>query len=250
MMINQMTRAMCLLLATAVLVGCDVAASAAPDAEMGGSHGKDTSMTYRAILSDYDFGPDIASQVLVNRPGASEDVDSKIGLLAKTANTHHPKDPIILGIKLVGHMDNHWWTSEMIHTRIVPYIMEHGSLPEDAIDLFPELTTPEGYAAFVAAYPTQRIVQYGVGINMATERFYRSFSDPAWRPGGIYLEMLSPVGSGQTSQFNFGDRVITFGTEDEPEYVGCAYHVTYFSAAEGEVLYEDYITFGIDSRGS
>jgi hypothetical protein len=246
-MLDQVMKGMYLLTISLMLVSCSSAASAIPDTEIANGDQKELSAVYHALLSDYDFSSDIDSQLLVNRPGASEDVDRKIGLLASTASTHHPEDAIILGIKLVGHMDNYWWTGEMIHMKIVPYVMEHGSLPDNAIDLFPELITPEGYASFMEAYPTQRIIGYGVGINMATERFYQSFADPTWRPGGIYLEMLEPVGSGQANQFRYGDRVVTFGTEDEPECAGCAYHVTYFSAAEGEVLYKDFITFDIDA---
>jgi len=189
-------------------------------------------------LLNYDFSSDSAGQILIDRRGASQQVDAIIGVKALTARSQHRKDEDILGVKMVGDLFS--WTLNDTLALIARYIAVNGEVPKSGVDLFVALNTPGSYDAFTTLMPTQRMVKYGPAINMATNMFYQTFSNPEWHPGGIYVEILEPLGE---SVFLHGSEKVHFGSAANPENTDGALYVKVFSAAEEQVLFEDYVTF-------
>ena len=190
-------------------------------------------------LLDYDFTEDVGGQLLIDWRHASERVDSIIGIKALAAVSKHPKDEDILGIKMVG--DLYSWTLDNTVDLITMYIVKNGEVPASGAHLFGELDSPDYFESFSSLYPTQRMMKYGPGVNLATNRFYQTFSDPEWHPGGIYVKILEPLGD-SVFQLPNGEK-IHFGTAAAPENVDGAFYYCVFSGAEGHVLFEDYGTF-------
>jgi len=191
----------------------------------------------------YDFSSAWESQVLIDYRGASQRTDNLIGVKALAAETYHPDDEELMGIKIIG--SDIWWITDTLLTKIASHLTVDNALPANAAELFPELGTPEGFAEFNALYPTQQLAQYGMAVNFATKRFYNDFTDPDWRHGGIYIQMLPRNSSGQ---FVHDDQLIRFGEPGNEESVDGACYFKVFSAAEGEVLYDDYFTYSTCSE--
>lgn len=200
-----------------------------------------SSVSSAAALLDYDFTSDLDNQVLVDVRGASDKVDALIGIKAMAAVSRHPKDETILGVKRLA--TGQLWALFLTKARISIYITKFNKLPECALDLFDDLQGGNAYTTFTALYPTERLVRYGAGVNLATNRFYQDFTDPAWRPGGIYIELLDPLGDGN---FQHGDEVVHFGTQTEPSSAKNGYYIKVFSAAENYVLFDDYVLLDSD----
>lgn len=189
-------------------------------------------------LTSFDFSADWENQVMIDYPGSSERNDRIIGIKAAHCKTYHPDDDDLLGIKMVG--DDVLWTTDILLSRIATHLARNGSLPDNAIELFPELNSPEGIAKFNSMYPTQRIAKYGFAVNYATRRFYSDLKDPTWRAGGIYIDVLDQNNEGR---FLHDGAAIIFGEPGNPEPVDGACYYKVFSAAEDQVLYEDFFTY-------
>jgi len=216
-------------------VGCSTASAQSdgtqPKAKEGASANNPIS------LLEYDFTGDINDQVLVDRRGASKQSDALIGIKAIAAKSKHPKDEIILGRKLLA--GNNWWTITSTTALIAKYIAENGDVPQSGADLFSELQKEAAYGEFIGMIPTHRMIKFGPAINMATNRFYQTFSNAEWHAGGIYVEILAPLGGGS---FRQGTETIHFGSENDPESPDIACYYKVFSGAEGEVLFDDFLT--------
>ena len=196
----------------------------------------------REVLLAYDFTNDIDSQVLIDMRRASPRTDRLIGIKALGAVSRHPKDERILGMKLVGN-DN-WWVLDQTLMKVVTYVARNESLPASAVDLFPELADEEGIAKFNAMYPTQRMVTYGPGVNFATSKFFTDFGDPTWRPGGLYFDILK---KNDNCRYVYDGNEMVFGGIENEDVPDGALYFKVFSAAEGEVLFEDFVTFATSS---
>jgi hypothetical protein len=67
---------------------------------------------------------------------------------------------------------------------------KYGRPPAGVIELHEELATPEGLAAFNALTAAEQYAKYGDAVNPITGKFYTTFSNPQWSPGGIYFEVI------------------------------------------------------------
>jgi hypothetical protein len=76
---------------------------------------------------------------------------------------------------------------------IANFHYRNGRLPVNALELRPELLTEEGYVAFLAMEPIERLEQYGDLVNRITGKFYSTF-EPEWIAGGISASRRAPVG--------------------------------------------------------
>jgi len=195
----------------------------------------DESAQRHDTLLAYDFSQDIETQVFVDFRGASDELDALIGIKALTAETYHPEDELILGVKHVG--SEYSWTINETIAHIAGYVAVHKAAPEDALDLQDELVSSSGYNHFFDMYFTQRMTSYGPLVNLATNKFYKDFDSAEWRPGGVYVELLAMDDSGA---YMHDGELIHLGDDEEslPNEIACYYKV--FSAKEGCVLFEDY----------
>ncbi|GEM_PF-2464691 len=194
-----------------------------------------------SLLVAHDFSADIEQQVYIDLAGASPEVDALIGIKAASAVPQWPGDDKVLGLKHI--VGGHCWTTQSTLLLISKYFAIHNELPRTGLDLFPELVTREGYDEFRAMTPTERIVRYHAGINPYTARFYESFTDPAWRPGGLFIDCLRVDDNGDI--LGAGGLPVSFveDNEDTPAEVDGAFHYEVYSAKEGVTLFDDYCTF-------
>lgn len=68
--------------------------------------------------------------------------------------------------------------------------VKYGRPPAGVAELHPELLDSEGLAEFKALTPAEQFEKYGDAVNPITGKFYTTFSDPEWSPGGIYFQVV------------------------------------------------------------
>lgn len=192
-------------------------------------------------LMGYDFAAELDQQVYLDMPGASPEVDAAIGIKAASAVPQWPGDDKVLGLKHI--IGGQRWTTQSTLLLISKYFAMHGELPDTGLDLFPELLTLDGYESFLAMTPTERIVRYHAGINPYAARFFESFTAPAWRPGGLFIDYLRVDDNGDI--LGKGGLPVNFveDNEDTPAEVDSAFYYEVYSAKEGVTLFDDYCTF-------
>jgi hypothetical protein len=91
-------------------------------------------------------------------------------------------------------------------SRACGYDMEHGQLPQTAVDLFPEILSDADFAAFMAETPEQQLERLLPVVNPVTNHVYATFASKEWSPGGIFIERISDEELRTPEYANFRDK--------------------------------------------
>lgn len=155
----------------------------------------------RSALMSYDFAGDLAQcgfsvydDPATHTLGYDESLARRVREFID--NGQVPNRPLTMRekqrlgrLKLPGK-PGHGFAYPQLIIALRQHYLETGEYAESALDLFPELQTQAGYAAFLSMPVAERVRQYGIGINPITGRFYSSFQDQSWTPGGIRLTYI------------------------------------------------------------
>jgi hypothetical protein len=178
----------------------------------------DFSADAAAYLSSVDFSSAINGRTCLD---PTSEAAEAIGLddLALTVASLDPADVKYVGVYSLP--SGAWHTYHWTITRCLHFQLEHGRLPAGGYEFFPELATPQGLEQFKAMSPSERVIRYSDGIDFATGKFCCRFDDPAWRPGGLYLRVLTEVVEELPGGRGFHDHSFLM----KPGTVACEYKV-------------------------
>jgi hypothetical protein len=198
----------------------------AVSAQAAGPAGTPLSEEHRAALLEYDFSAELNAAVIdhdeFSYPRAKKD---------DPIEKQRQLNSLLINDKSRGIDDTVW--------SVIQWYRAHGDLPRDAVDLFDELQTEEGYAAFMAMSSQQRFDTYVSGVNRVTGRFHSTFYD-SWNPGGI--TMVPDLGFKYPRVLRAGSRTLTFlppvGVDEQFKY-------KVFGTTPHEVLWENMMGFSM-----
>jgi hypothetical protein len=109
-----------------------------------------------------------------------------------------------------------------------------GGLPANGAAMYPRLHATDKLEEFLALSPLEQYEQVYAGINPVTGRFFESFDNPQWHPGGLYLYKLTADEIAASPHFS---HIVALDGG-----VGHVFEVTVFAETEGDVLYTKIIT--------
>lgn len=79
----------------------------------------------------------------------------------------------------------------MFYASLMSYHVAYGGLPNNGVELFPELMEATSLDDFYSMTDIERYVKYRHGINPITGKFYSSFTEEAWTPGGVSVSIIT-----------------------------------------------------------
>jgi hypothetical protein len=134
------------------------------------------------------------------------------------------------------------WEIESTLIAIHQELLETGRVVDNGMQLFPELATAAGLAAFEQMSATEKLNHYYYGINPLTGKFYESFG-PEWNAGGLCFG--PEVTERETRQAANGrELVVNYGDKDQFTEI---YKYKVFGETAGAVLYEDMLAVGSET---
>jgi hypothetical protein len=169
------------------------------------------------------------SEAIVQCSPSQEEADRRASL------STDPKDKILLDA-LITPSGKKRELSEAV-AGVVRFAMEHGRLPENGLELFPELLTVAGYDAFMRLSPVQRFEKYSAGVNLVTGKFYSTYSGD-WNPGGL---SFAKAEQGKTVVLKTRPNGKPLLSTKSPSGYDDLWHYQAYGATKGKIIYTDWI---------
>lgn len=132
---------------------------------------------------------------------------------------------------------------------VLEYCRTHGSLPNTALDLYPELLTVEGYTEFINLGAREQVRRSRYIINPITGRFYDSFINPQWVYGGIDISYVNGIDAIEKHYSSYANSVVDINP-DTGEQILCNQLaiVTFYGETPGSILWKWVLPQAVDSQ--
>jgi hypothetical protein len=181
-------------------------------------------------LLDEDFS-DIIAQCTVSQ----EEQDKRASLMAD------PQDKLLLDTLVSPHGKKR--ALAVAVADVANFAHEHGRLPVNGLELFPDLLTVKGYSAYMNLSRTERFERYSSGINLATGKFYATYTGK-WNPGGLSFERDE---QGRTIVLKRQKNGKPLLSTKSPSGVDELWHYKAYGLTQNKIIYEDWV--GLKKEG-